>query len=80
MAKLSYVYHCQDNDGRLIFRYDNAAHRPMLPYSCHKHLATGEVIEAEPPELAYRDRRNLGATLPLLTTMLQVGRIKKDHA
>jgi len=52
LVKLSYVYHCQAGDGSLIFRYDNAVHRPKLPYGCHKHLHTGEVIEAEPPELA----------------------------
>ncbi|RIK53433.1 hypothetical protein DCC62_32350 [candidate division KSB1 bacterium] len=30
VGKLSYSYHYQDADNRLIFRYDNAAHRPSL--------------------------------------------------
>jgi len=50
--RLNYVYHCQDIDSHLIFRYDNAAHKPALPFACHKHTAKGEVIAADPPELA----------------------------
>lgn len=52
LVKLSYIYHCQDDKGGLFFRYDNAAHKPALPYICHKHLPTGAVVEAEAPELA----------------------------
>ncbi|TWJ16697.1 toxin-antitoxin system TumE family protein [Geobacter argillaceus] len=50
--RLNYVYHCQDIDSHLIFRYDNAAHKPALPFTCHKHTAKGEVNAADPPELS----------------------------
>ena len=32
-----YAYHYQDAGAQLIFRYDNAAHRPPLPAKEHKH-------------------------------------------
>ena len=35
--KIMYAYHYQDADHNLIFRYDNAAHRPALPQPEHKH-------------------------------------------
>lgn len=50
--RLNYVYHCRDIDSRLVFRYDNSAHKPALPFACHKHTAKAEVIAADPPELA----------------------------
>ncbi|MGA1621489.1 MAG: toxin-antitoxin system TumE family protein [Synechocystis sp.] len=36
-VKLSYSFHYQCPDNRLIFRYDNARHKPDLEYSDHKH-------------------------------------------
>ena len=49
--KIMYAYHCQDADHNLIFRYDNAAHKPALPQPEHKHTPLG--IEASPvPTLA----------------------------
>jgi hypothetical protein len=49
--KIMYAYHCQDADYNLIFRYDNAAHKPALPQPEHKHTPSG--IEASPvPTLA----------------------------
>ena len=39
--KLMYVYHYQDQDTGLVFRYDNAWHRPPLPQREHVHRATG---------------------------------------
>lgn len=48
--RLSYSYHYQQKVGRLIFRYDNARHRPALPFTDHKHLE-GEVVEAGAPQL-----------------------------
>jgi hypothetical protein len=53
MEKLSYAYHCQDAKDNLIFRYDNAAHKPALPYPCHKHLPNGKTIESMAPEFAH---------------------------
>ena len=48
--RLMYAYHYQAADHRLIFRYDNAAHRPALPKPDHKHTSVGvEVIS--PPTL-----------------------------
>ena len=35
--KIMYAYHYQAADNSLIFRYDNAAHRPALPQPEHKH-------------------------------------------
>jgi hypothetical protein len=44
--KIMYVYHYQDADQALIFRYDNAAYRPALPQPEHKHTPLG--IEVAP--------------------------------
>ena len=44
--KIMYACHYQDVDHNLIFRYDNAAHRPALPYPTHRH--TREGVEAAP--------------------------------
>jgi len=38
--RLMYAYHYQDSKKNLIFRYDNAAHRPPLPLTEHKHAAS----------------------------------------
>lgn len=51
VEKLMYSYHYQDGDQQLIFRYDNARHRPPLPVQEHKHI--GETIAAsQAPTLA----------------------------
>ena len=39
--RLMYAYHYQAIDKALIFRYDNAAHRPKLPQPEHKHTPSG---------------------------------------
>lgn len=39
--RLMYAYHYQDANKVLIFRYDNAAHRPPLPQAEHKHTPAG---------------------------------------
>jgi len=44
-------YQCQDARGNLVFRYDNAAHKPALSFGEHKHVPSGEVVPAEAPEL-----------------------------
>lgn len=38
IEKLSYSFHYQDQDNKLIFRYDNAKHKPDLGYGNHKHI------------------------------------------
>jgi hypothetical protein len=42
--KIMYAYHYQDVEHNLIFRYDNAVHKPALPQPEHKHTRFG--IEA----------------------------------
>ena len=49
--RLMYAYHYQDASGALIFRYDNAAHRPALPRPEHKHTGEG-VNPSDAPSLA----------------------------
>ncbi|MCK4823233.1 hypothetical protein KA005_46180 [bacterium] len=51
IEKLRYAYQYQDRDGGLIFRYDNAAHKPALGFKEHKHTSTGEVIKAASPDI-----------------------------
>ena len=48
--KLMYTYHYQDTDNQLIFRYDNALHRPALSSIEHKHLPT-QITAAPAPTL-----------------------------
>ena len=38
--RLMYAYHYQDSKKALVFRYDNAAHRPLLLLAEHKHTAS----------------------------------------
>ncbi len=51
VSKLMYSYHYQDGDQQLIFRYDNALHRPMLPFLEHKHVGES-IAESQTPALA----------------------------
>jgi hypothetical protein len=46
IERLSYAYQYQDREGNLIFRYDNAKHRPELRFKEHKHLANGTISAA----------------------------------
>lgn len=48
---LSYAYQYQQADGTLIFRYDNAKHKPDLGFEHHKHQADGKIVAAEPPRI-----------------------------
>lgn len=48
--RLMYAYHFQNAAKQLIFRYDNATHRPALPQPEHKHTHEG-VIPATAPTL-----------------------------
>ena len=52
IARVSYAYHYQSSNGRLIFRYDNAAHKPALNFSEHKHIAGGDIEPSAPPEIS----------------------------
>ena len=51
IEKLNYSFHYQKHDGSLVFRYDNAEHKPPVESSGHKHMPDGKVISAEPPAL-----------------------------
>ena len=44
--KVMYVYQYQDAQHDLIFRYDNAAHKPALPQPEHRHTLSS--VEASP--------------------------------
>jgi hypothetical protein len=50
IEKFSYSFHFQDKNGNLIFRYDNASHKPDLGFKNHKHFK-GVLCQAEAPEL-----------------------------
>lgn len=51
IEKLSYAYQYQDREGALIFRYDNAAHKPKLEKAGHRH-SPDDIVVAEPPDMA----------------------------
>ncbi|MBI5096848.1 MAG: hypothetical protein HZB32_04280 [Nitrospirae bacterium] len=48
--KLTYSFHYQDKNGDLIFRYDNAAHKPVQSFRNHKHIGD-TILQSEIPEL-----------------------------
>jgi len=51
IVPLDYRYHCQDDQNRLIFRYDSTPHFPgMVNFPHHKHL-TDEVIASGKPDI-----------------------------
>lgn len=52
VEKITYSYHYQDKAGKLIFRYDNARHRPQFAFKDHKHLSEDEAIQSEVPEFS----------------------------
>ena len=49
--KLTYSFHYQERNGKLIFRYDNARHKPALNCADHKHLSDGSAIPSQQPEI-----------------------------
>ncbi|MFH0724745.1 MAG: DUF6516 family protein [Pseudomonadota bacterium] len=51
IEKISYAYQYQSRDGKLIFKYDNARHRPDLGFSNHKHLDDGTIIRTSLPDI-----------------------------
>jgi hypothetical protein len=52
LDKLTYTYHYQDAEDNLLFRYDNAPHKPALPFVDHKHIAPDGIVQADAPALA----------------------------
>ena len=49
--KLMYSYHYQDTNDKLIFRYDNAQHKPHLPFLEHKHAPPDPIQHADAPTI-----------------------------
>ena len=47
IQRVSYAYQYQTQDGTLIFRYDNATHRPPLGFDNHRHDSNGQIVPAE---------------------------------
>ena len=52
IEKISYAYQYHDEEGNLIFRYDNARHRPDLGCINHKHLNDGSIVECAMPDIS----------------------------
>ncbi|RLC09372.1 MAG: hypothetical protein DRI57_22230, partial [Deltaproteobacteria bacterium] len=50
IRKETYSFHYQDRDDGLIFRYDNADHKPSPGFADHKHVGD-QVVRAEIPDL-----------------------------
>ncbi|MBE7447187.1 MAG: hypothetical protein HS132_19035 [Planctomycetia bacterium] len=50
IEKLSYAFHYQDKNDNIIFRYDNAVHKPILIFKNHKHFE-GTILNSEIPNL-----------------------------
>lgn len=46
--RLVYAYHYQNLNRELVFRYDNAAHRPPLPQAEHRHTPAGVEVRPAP--------------------------------
>jgi hypothetical protein len=49
--RVTYAYHFNDRDGKLLFRYDNAVHKPALRFKAHKHNADGTIEYAALPDI-----------------------------
>jgi len=50
--RIAFSFHYQSEDAALIFRYDNARHRPDPGATNHKHHPEGQVVPAGIPDLA----------------------------
>jgi len=51
LERLSYAYQYQDSGGNVIFRYDNAAHKPTLNSPNHRHAQKGEIEIVDLPDI-----------------------------
>jgi len=49
---ISYAYQYHDGKGKLIFRYDDARHKPELGLKDHKHLNDGTIVQSAMPDIA----------------------------
>ena len=51
LNRVSYAYQYQSEDTSLIFRYDNAKHKPALGFDEHKHTRDGMIIQSQLPTI-----------------------------
>ncbi|MEZ4525542.1 MAG: DUF6516 family protein [Desulfobacterales bacterium] len=49
--KKAYSFHYQDRNTKLLFRYDNALHKPALGFNEHKHTAEDRIIQTSVPDM-----------------------------
>jgi hypothetical protein len=52
LERIGYAYQYQDKEGKVIFRYDNARHRPDLGFGDYKHLAGGAIVQTAMPDIS----------------------------
>ena len=52
IEKISYAYQYHDEEGKLIFRYDNARHKPDLGFIEHKHLSDRSIVKCGVPDIS----------------------------
>lgn len=52
IEKVAYSYHVQNKLNQLLFRYDNAKHKPALGFTEHKHCFN-EIMFAPAPQLQH---------------------------
>lgn len=51
IERIDYAYQYQTEKGTLIFRYDNAKHKPALGFDEHKHTENGSIIPKQLPSI-----------------------------
>lgn len=51
IERIDYAYQYQTEEGTLIFRYDNAKHKPALGFNEHKHTQNGSIISSQLPPI-----------------------------
>ena len=51
IERIDYAYQYQTEKGTLIFRYDNAKHKPALGFDEHKHTQNGSIISSQLPPI-----------------------------
>jgi hypothetical protein len=49
---ISYSYQYQNEKEKLIFRYDNARHKPELGFKDHKHLNDSSMVQSSMPDIS----------------------------
>jgi hypothetical protein len=63
VEKLTYCYHYQNKDNEMIFRYDNALHKPHPGFVDHKHVGA-EIAQSGIPELEIILEEIISSLLP----------------